>query len=174
MGYIFMTGIHGVGKTTLIRKLQKEIKLSAYSVSDLIRSAGNNIDTSEKNTGNISGNQELWKKQLLDINVENNAQLLLDGHCCLLDKNGNIYEIPQDTFKDTDLNKIILIKNNPEVIVGNLWKRDNKEYEVEFIKKFQKCEEECAIKLRETYHVPLFVYDNINKYGNLKKFIIEE
>ena len=61
MGYIFMTGIHGVGKTTLIRKLQKEIKLSAYSVSDLIRSAGNNIDTSEKNTGNISGNQELWK-----------------------------------------------------------------------------------------------------------------
>ena len=174
MGYIFMTDIHGVGKTTLIRKLQKEIKLSAYSVSDLIRSAGNNIDTSEKNTGNISGNQELWKKQLLDINVENNAQLLLDGHCCLLDKNGNIYEIPQDTFKDTDLNKIILIKNNPEVIVGNLWKRDNKEYEVEFIKKFQKCEEECAIKLSETYHVPLFVYDNINKYGNLKKFIIEE
>lgn len=169
-----MTGIHGVGKTTLIRKLQKEIKLSAYSVSDLIRSAGNNIDTSEKNTGNISGNQELWKKQLLDINVENNAQLLLDGHCCLLDKNGNIYEIPQDTFKDTDLNKIILIKNNPEVTVRNLRKRDNKKYELEFIKQFQKCEEECAMKLSEAYHVPLFVYDNVNKYDKLKKFILEK
>ena len=101
-----MTGIHGVGKTTLIRELQKEIKLTAYSISDLIRIAGNNIDTNEKNTGNISGNQELWKNQLRDIIIEDNTQLLLDGHCCLLDENGNIYEIPHDTFEDTDLYKL--------------------------------------------------------------------
>ena len=174
MGYIFMTGIHGVGKTTLIRELQKEIKLTAYSISDLIRIAGNNIDTNEKNTGNISGNQELWKNQLRDIIIEDNTQLLLDGHCCLLDENGNIYEIPHDTFEDTDLNKIILIKNNPEVTVRNLRKRDNKKYELEFIKQFQKCEEECAMKLSEAYQVPLFVYDNVNKYDKLKKFILEK
>ncbi|HFI0613086.1 AAA family ATPase [Streptococcus suis] len=34
-------GIHGVGKTTLLNKLKDSIDLTALSISDLIRQAGN-------------------------------------------------------------------------------------------------------------------------------------
>ena len=54
-------GIHGVGKTTLLNKLKESINLTAFSISDLIRQAGNDIKREEKHTTNIQNNQFLWK-----------------------------------------------------------------------------------------------------------------
>lgn len=54
-------GIHGVGKTTLLNKLKDSIDLTALSISDLIRQAGNDIKREEKHTTNIQNNQFLWK-----------------------------------------------------------------------------------------------------------------
>ena len=64
MEYIFLSGIHGVGKSTLVTKLRKEIEIKSFSVSDLIRRAGKNINATAKNTSDISRNQELWKNEL--------------------------------------------------------------------------------------------------------------
>ena len=40
MAYIFLAGIHGVGKSTLANKLKKSLDINTFSVSDLIRKSG--------------------------------------------------------------------------------------------------------------------------------------
>lgn len=56
MEYIFLAGIHGVGKTTLAKKLEQEIDIKSIAISDLIREAGRMIVESDKETEDISGN----------------------------------------------------------------------------------------------------------------------
>ena len=41
MEYILLVGVHGVGKTTLLENLKKDMQFVALSISDLIRQAGN-------------------------------------------------------------------------------------------------------------------------------------
>ncbi|HHQ5516648.1 TPA: hypothetical protein ACSREQ_002574 [Clostridioides difficile] len=48
MKYIFLAGVHAVGKTTLTKELEKKIDIVSYSISDLIRKSGNNIPKNEK------------------------------------------------------------------------------------------------------------------------------
>ena len=61
--YTLLIGVHGVGKTTLLNNLKEDIKLTAFSISDLIRQAGNNIKSNDKFTRNVMNNQELWKQE---------------------------------------------------------------------------------------------------------------
>jgi hypothetical protein len=59
---IFVGGIHGVGKTTLCKKLTEELHFNHYSASQLIKMLkSENGDGDNKNKGvkNIDGNQDL-------------------------------------------------------------------------------------------------------------------
>ena len=66
MEYILLVGVHGVGKTTLLENLKKDMRFVALSISDLIRQAGNKIQSFDKFTKNITNNQELWKQELIE------------------------------------------------------------------------------------------------------------
>ncbi|WP_264647975.1 ATP-binding protein [Bacillus thuringiensis] len=170
MEYIFLSGIHGVGKSTLVTKLQKEIEIKSFSVSDLIRKAGNNINISDKNTNGISRNQELWKTELNKIE-QDGFILLLDGHFCLLDSDSNVTMLPFSTFEDTNMIKIILIKNKPQVIRERLLKRDNNEYSIDLLEEFQNSEIRQAIKYSEERHIELFIYDETEPFQELINFV---
>jgi adenylate kinase len=117
--YIFLCGIHGVGKSTLASKLKSFIDIKSFSVSDLIRKAGKKLDTSTKSTEGIQQNQDLWKKELLNLDI-NESILLLDGHFCLLDVAKNPTPLPFSIFDGTNMTKIIFVKNKPSVIRDRL------------------------------------------------------
>ncbi|USL25103.1 ATP-binding protein [Priestia megaterium] len=170
MDYIFLSGIHGVGKSTLATELKSSINIKSISVSDLIRQAGKTLDSSTKNTGNISKNQELWKNELnnLDLGI---SKLLLDGHFCLLDADNNITPLPFTTFEDTGMTKIIFMKNKPDVIKDRLLKRDKKDYSIELLKKLQDCELQQAMKYSTENEISLYIYDESRPLSELLDFI---
>ncbi|MEH7623891.1 ATP-binding protein [Bacillus thuringiensis] len=170
MEYIFLSGIHGVGKSTLAAQLEKEINIKTFSVSDLIRKAGNNISTSIKSTENISSNQDLWKVELNKLNI-GDSKLLLDGHFCLLNKNRNINSLPLSTFKDTCMKKIICIEAEPQIIRERLLKRDKNEYSVALLSEFQNCELQQATRYSSENNISLFVYNEKKPFSELINFI---
>jgi adenylate kinase len=168
--FIFLAGIHGVGKSTLSDKLKKILDIKSHSVSDLIRRSGKSLDPSIKNTGSISKNQELWKVELNRIDICDSF-LLLDGHFCLLDIDENITPLPFSTFEGTHMTKIIFMMNNPQVIRERLLDRDNKDYSIELLEKFQEYEGQQAIKYSEKNNIPLFIYDEDLPFSELLNFI---
>lgn len=168
--YIFLSGIHGVGKSTLVKKLQNDMDLEAFSVSDLIRKAGNDIKISQKSTGNISRNQEMWKSELNNLELTD-SKLVLDGHFCLLNSKNEIKPLDFATFKGTNMSKIIFMKNNPQVIKERLFKRDRIKYSIELLVDFQEFEMCQAIKYSQENDIELFMYDEIEPYSELIKFI---
>lgn len=170
MDYIFLAGIHGVGKSTLAANLENKLNLKSFSVSDLIRKAGKNLDSSDKKTEGISQNQELWKMELNKLKISEEI-LLLDGHFCLLDKNNNIITLPFATFEGTQMSKIILMQKNPQTIRGNLLNRDNKEYSIGFLQELQDIEKQQATKYSKENNIRLFVYDENTDFSELLGFI---
>lgn len=170
MEYVFLAGIHGVGKSTLAKRLENELNLKAFSVSDLIRNAGKKLDLADKKTDDISQNQVLWKKELSKLRISEEI-LLLDGHFCLLDKNNSIIPLPFETFEGTKMSKIILMRKNPKTIRGHLLKRDNREYSVDILRKLQNNEEKQAFKYSKEKNIPSFVFDESADYSKLIDFI---
>ena len=132
---IFVAGIHGVGKTTYCKNLSKRLDLPHYSCSQLI-SNFKKLDSSNKLTNKINENQN-FLKLAIEKYIPYNSSYILDGHFCLINDKFEITEIPETTFKDLEISKILLLTNNPSTIIQNLKTRDNKDYPEELIKKFQ-------------------------------------
>ncbi|WP_141604481.1 ATP-binding protein [Terrilactibacillus laevilacticus] len=170
MEYIFLAGIHGVGKSTLAAKLENELNLKSLSISNLIRNAGKNLDSANKRTGDISQNQELWKMELKNLKITEEI-LLLDGHFCLLDINKNITPLPFTTFAGTDMSKVILMQKNTQTIREQLLKRDNIEYSVDILQKLQENETYQAIKYSEENNIKLFIFNESTDFPELIDFI---
>ncbi|MEC0329185.1 AAA family ATPase [Paenibacillus macerans] len=169
-GYILLAGIHGSGKTFLSNKIKKHLDVDVYSISNLIRQAGTNLDKTNKYTEEITNNQTLWKRELNKINT-NKKYLLLDGHFCLLDSTGLITKLPNETFSETKMNKIILVKHNPFIIRSRLQDRDKKDYPLELLTEFQLSEIEAAKLYSKQFNVPLFTYDESDPFIELLQFI---
>lgn len=171
MKYIFLAGVHAVGKTTLTKELEKEIDIYSVSISDLIRKAGNDINSHQKNTINISNNQISWLDQLKNINAEESI-VILDGHFSLLNENGNITPIDFEVFDKTEMIKIILVKQDPELIKKRLFNRDGTIYSVKKIKSHQNFEEKQAFNYANLRHIPIHIYDSNSSIDSLISFVV--
>ena len=171
MEYILLVGVHGVGKTTLLENLKKDVQFISLSISDLIRRAGNKIQSSDKFTKNIANNQELWKEELANYSFKDNDVVILDGHFTLLNHSKEIVELPFSTFDGLEISKIILKKEHPVIIRERLEKRDNQYWEQELIESFQESEENQALEFSRLKNIPIFIYDSDLKLGELKNLL---
>ncbi|MDO4401916.1 MAG: AAA family ATPase, partial [Clostridiaceae bacterium] len=134
---IFISGIHGVGKSTFCRNLIKKNKKIKYeSCSNLLLMHKNLNYKENKNVDDVNKNQQILF-EAIKIFFNDSDLYLLDGHFCLINNQDEIVNIPSYLFEKLDLISIILLKNTPENIFLNLKKRDNKEYDINFVKTFQ-------------------------------------
>ncbi|MBZ2021420.1 ATP-binding protein [Streptococcus sanguinis] len=171
MKYILLVGVHGVGKTTLLENLKKDVRLVALSISDLIRQAGNKIQSSDKFTKNIANNQELWKQELAHYPFKDNNVVILDGHFTLLNHSREIVELPFSTFDGLEISKIILKIEQPAIIRERLEKRDNEHWEQNLIESFQDKEQNQVLEFSRLKDIPVFIYDSDLKLEELKQFL---
>lgn len=167
---IFLAGIHGVGKTSLANKLQKQYNISTVTVSDLIRKAGKVITNGEKETYNIKENQELWKYELKKMQ-DVTPPFLLDGHFTLLDSSKNFVKLPFSTFNDVSIVKVVLLECSPEIILKRLIQRDKSSWELSTIQHFLKIEHERAIAYTQYAKIPLYICNQPDSLMELMKFI---
>ena len=156
---------------TLLENLKKDVQFVALSISNLIRQAGNKIQSSDKFTKNIANNQELWKQELANYPFNDNDVMILDGHFTLLNHSKEIVELPFSTFDGLEISKIILKKEHPVIIRERLEKRDNQYWEQELIESFQDSEENQALEFSRLKNIPIFIYDSDLKLGELKNLL---
>ncbi|MFB7637685.1 ATP-binding protein [Peribacillus butanolivorans] len=161
MGMIFVGGIHGVGKSYFCNSFSREFEILHFSSSELISKQKKEQYSSNKMIKSVNKNQDflLDALEILELTEEH---FLLDGHFCLLNKEGKIIKIPEETFHKLNPNVIILLTDSVESIALRLIERDNREYDFDFLKRFQKEELEYATVISEKLDIPLHVY----KMGN--------
>lgn len=169
-GLIFIGGIHGVGKTYLCKEISIKLNLKHYSASELISRVKKELFSRNKYIDNIDKNQNILLESINKY-IDVNQWFLLDGHFCLLNKEGKIIKVPEKTFCELSPKGIIVLKDSAERIISRLNKRDNMEYELSLIQSFQEVELDYSREIAHELNVPLFVHNCTNHTRDLYKFI---
>ena len=123
----FISGIYGVGKTTLIKTMSKIYLYESFSASDIISNYNGENYKINKQVSNKYLNQDIL------INVVNNEilpnaknNILLAGHFCIIGNTApiGIEKLPVHVYENLNINKIVVLTANPSRILQNLAKRN--------------------------------------------------
>ena len=142
---IFINGIHGSGKSYLCEKIKADCNIPIYTASQLISEYKNELYNSNKFVDHIDDNQHALIEKVKSIGI--NTQFILDGHLCLLNNQGEICRINENVIIQLNPTLILTKISDIHKICERLKNRDNKNYEVEFLEKFQNDEIEYAKEL---------------------------
>jgi adenylate kinase len=110
---IFVGGVHASGKSFLCEQIISTYGYHCVTASNLIKDGHGEISL-DKAVPNIEENQNCLLNGLNNIQ-RTNTHLAIDGHFCLLDKQGYVTQIPFNTF--TMINPAMIILTNPPVNV---------------------------------------------------------
>lgn len=138
---IFISGVHGVGKSYFCDMIKEATGVESYSASTLITQKKHSGFAKDKLIPDIDDNQQ-YLLQAVDELRSSGKNFILDGHFCLLNASGEITRIPYDTFTTLNPDAIILLMEKSEVIADRRKERDGIEASVQSIEAFQ--QEECA------------------------------
>lgn len=172
-GVFFLTGIYGVGKSTLAAKLSKKTNLNEYSASELIIKRNNEKYDQNKSVQNSINNQILLIEETNKL-LEKNERIIISGHFCIFDKNLSVNILPTIFFDTVNIRQIILLKANTIRILANLKQRDNKNYTESTIKTLQDEEIKQATIVSLKKQIPFVIYDmlyNEEDVNNVIKLI---
>ncbi len=165
---IFLSGIHGVGKGYIAKQIKKEINISIYEASDLIRLNGVSTDEKKK-VNNVKLNQELLINSINNLTC--NETFILNGHTCLLTSDNKIESIDISYFKKIHIIGIISVYDDINIIEDRLYERDNIHFDKITLNNLQNAEIENTKQLSEKLRIPLLLFKNGNDIKNLINFI---
>lgn len=166
---IFLSGIHGVGKSHFCDIANKRFGIMSYSASELIAAKRNKGFRANKLVSNIDDNQVLLLDAINDLRQDGN-EFILDGHFCLLNECGEITRIPQDTYTSLHPDAIILLTEKPQIIANRRFQRDGVRQDIVEIITFQKAEQQYAGEISSLLRIPLIVSsgsDDLERVFNL-------
>jgi len=167
---IFISGVHGVGKSYFCNLVKETTDIDCYSASFLIKERKKQGFPADKRVADIDENQ-LYLLAAVDDLRASLGEFLLDGHFCLLDTEGKITRIPPDTFTTLAPEAIILLTEDPEIIARRRHERDGVEHKESDIKAFQDEEIKYAKEVAELLRVPLRISTGSNDIENTVEFI---
>lgn len=163
---VFIGGIHGVGKSTICKKICVETNLIHITASDVLKwdelskpdnkKAINIKDTQERLIGGLN--------RIID-----NRTYLLDGHFCLFNAKGEVERIPKETFEKINPMLVAIVIDDVEQIQERINKKDNRLYDIETLEKMQITEIEYSKYIALVLNVPLIEIKNGN-YQPLKNY----
>lgn len=153
---IFISGVHGVGKTYFCDMVRNELGINAYPASQLIAEKKKAGFDSSKLVSDIDENQQYLLVAVEDLR-QKEGDFILDGHFCLLDTSGVVTRIGVDTFTFLKPEAIILLTEKPEVISRRRKERDGKDVTPESIETFQNEEKKYAEEVAAQIGAKLFI-----------------
>ena len=115
---IFISGVHGVGKSYFCNIVKDRTGIESYSASKLITERKKQGFPASKLIPDIDENQQY----LLDAVAElrsSGKEFIIDGHFCLLNGEGIITRIGLDTFTTLNPDAIILLTEEPDIIASD-------------------------------------------------------
>lgn len=153
---IFVSGIHGAGKTHFCNIVKKELGINSYSASQLIAAKGNKEFTPCKFVSDVDNNQKLLIKAIDELRRDQ-KDFILDGHFCLLNNSGEITKIPYNTFELLKPDIIILLTEKADIIAERRFWRDGVKPDVLQINVFQNAEKEYAYEIAKSFQIPFII-----------------
>jgi len=135
--------------------VKQKCEIDSFTASDLIADFRNQNMSVNKNVENIACNQDILI-QALEIRKSQDKEFILDGHFCLLNKSGNIERISFITFQQLYPEAIVLLTENPEVIIKRRFERDGIVCALHNIEQFQQEEKQYAIEVAHQLNIPIF------------------
>lgn len=133
---IFISGVHGVGKSTLCNQINSYVRIAAHSCSDIIKANSAYIEDS-KVVDKADTNQQALIVGLSKLNDEN---ILLDGHFCLVGQGETIIELDYRVFEQINPDMVVNVVADTKEIHQRLISRDGECISLELINKLQKQE----------------------------------
>ena len=158
MGTIFVAGTYGVGKSTLCHKLSKSLNIPDYSAGDLISAINGEKYGRNKVVNNKGDNQKILYLQVKKL-LQTNPKILLAGHFCIFDADGNVDCLPSNIFYDLDIDTLLLLEAPVAQIIKNLSIRDKKSYSEAQIFALQKAEMQKAREIAEQLKCSFYVHN---------------
>lgn len=169
---IFISGVHGVGKSFFCDLVRERTGIESYSASKLITERKKAGFPASKLIPDIDENQQY----LLDAVEELRASgkdFLLDGHFCLLDGNGTVTRISEDTFSTLHPDAIVLLTEDPAIIAERRSSRDGVVAPIEDIRTFQDEEIQYSQEIAGLLKIPIRISKGSNDVDNVIRFIAE-
>lgn len=153
--FIFLGGVHGVGKTTVCDRIFTNVGYHCVTASALIKAHGVHSDQN-KRVESVADNQEALIEQF-DIERQGYTHLLLDGHYCLINKNDEIEPVEVEVFDQISPDVFFLLKDCPKKILARLKKRDGTRWNQSLVEGFQETEERHAQSIADQLGIPLYI-----------------
>lgn len=156
MGVLFVAGVHGVGKTTICRRVAKETSIPHFTASEIIKDESfENAFGESMLQKNTNANQEILihgvERRLGSVG----RKLILDGHFTLLNDSKEIVEISIEFFKRLSLDAIVVFHDIPHLISLRLKKRDGVHMDETHIKAHQESELHHANLIATSLQIPI-------------------
>ena len=170
---IFISGIHGVGKTYFCNMIKEQLGIKVYSASSLIAEKSKQVMISDKHVINVNQNQMFFEMAINELRMKQ-EKFVLDGHFCLLNKEGNISRIPLDTFSFLNPDMIVLLTEKPSVIAKRRVQRDGIVVNQNDVYTFQKEEKKYAEEIARVLSVQLIISAGSDDLINILEKIGEE
>ena len=155
--FVFLGGIHGVGKTSFGADVFRKLGFYCVSASDLIGVAKQK-NHERKRVTDVSGNQVSLIRRVNQVKHEH-KKLLVDGHYCLVNEIGRIETVDPHVFNQMQPNLLLLLMDSPHQINFRLRSRDKEKWDIAFIRKFQKNEQDHAYYISKLLDIPLKIID---------------
>jgi adenylate kinase len=153
---LFISGIHGVGKSYFCDRVKADLGIATFSANGLISECKHAEFASDKLIPDIDNNQPYLLAAVQELNTTD-PNYLLDGHFCLLNGEGKVTRIPKEAFTGLKPDAIVLLTEKPDIIAERRKQRDNIDHDVDEIKLFQDEEVEYAVEVAETLGIPIKV-----------------
>lgn len=165
---IFVSGAHGVGKTTFCRQIKHQLALPHYSSSSLIKAHGQ-FDELSKLSTNADDKQLILLDALDKIAA---PTVILDGHFCLLNSKGLVIEIKDSIYHRMKPSVIIVVTCPPDVVHQRLLYRDKNSFPVDLIEEMQTKEMRKASRIAHQLNIPLLEYKSASDIEALVKNVV--
>lgn len=167
---IFISGVHGSGKSHLCERVRTAMGCPTYSASKLIAKRKQSGFAPNKLIPDIDDNQRCLLAAVSDLNNEVEGYLL-DGHFCLLNASGEITRIPQSSYTTLNPSALVLVAAEPETIAARRQERDGIAQSVDDIYRFQDEEIAYASEVAVLLGAPLHIHRGDKDFENTLGFI---
>lgn len=167
---IFVSGIHGVGKTYFCNMIKEELGIKNYSASQLIARRREEDFPADKFVSDITDNQMLLLDAINELR-QAGEEFILDGHFCLLNEEGIITRISMETYTLLKPDMMILLMESPKIIAARRFQRDGIRQDECTVNDFQEAEKAYATEIARQLNIPLEISGGASDLGRIVKII---
>ena len=157
MGVCFISGVYGVGKSTIAHELASVLHIPSFACSELISHVNGEDYSVTKTVSNKEKNQDILASQVSQL-LMTHSKMILTGHFCIVNKENSVDILPANIFDKLHLDRIILLDASSDKILENLKSRDCRNYPEDTIEAIRRQERTSAQETAARLSCPLIIH----------------